>query len=650
MKIVELENWADFFQVWTGALGPMGGAPPRELFTLEGRIGDGARDDSWFHIGRARDRFGTAIHLDPDIAPLVAKAKGALDRDWRRAWAKAAVRAGYLSPTVDPVAFARLSEARRRRERLEFIVDTNVLVSGVGHWLVRWLGDIADLVRTVVTDLELAAWVDGMSWQPDGHAELDRRTRYLAASRFLECMADRHPIWRRLDTQEEAALFIPKVSINDKGKQTGTDALILRAARRLLLDQVPRLQRFFVTGDQALARAAMHDLPAGSVVTAYVNPINEAGAFLSSTHWWPDGSEFGSAFISRLAEFVYEATCICDEIRIESPDGRRLFVAAHSPGHNQFPSHWQSPVLWIREEAQAASAKGGREVVTTRKGNAEATGVIKESRSASGDNALLSPFDPRWPLRRYSPLSPAPCASRVSIEFLLECLTSMMTSIRDERPLSKKLIAADRGLYRETRTFLRATDFLTKDAFGPASFALVDLFRNGDVDGLMLLLSRASNFQALLNALHGTGVDGSEVEGVPPRSLSSMIGLARALGQAVSASGQVYCGGGFVEKGEFSKWLYTTIDQIAAETPLGEAPLPLVAGAALHELHLSPVRFTRALEALIQGGELIDLDFSAGGTPEDILVEVVCALTTEGATRRRFGADNIMGFRTVKRK
>ena len=95
---------------------------------------------------------------------------------------------------------------------MDFIVDTNVLIAGVGHWLVRCFGDVCDLVRTVVTDLEVQRFGDATKWTPTKFEELEDRTSYLTASRFLECLQEQHPVWRRLDIEEETALFVASSS------------------------------------------------------------------------------------------------------------------------------------------------------------------------------------------------------------------------------------------------------------------------------------------------------------------------------------------------------------------------------------------------------------------------------------------------------
>lgn len=643
-KSVELTSWPDHFHNWAvkEPRAPLGGSPAREELKIEGAIR--CNDiDSRFLIGVARDAYGSVLHLSP--AQVIAGFKKLDTRKWNQWWAKVATRAGYLVPVVDPVGFARLSSLRRNHDRVEFIVDTNILVSGVGHWLVRWLGDRADLVRTVVTDLELQRWADGGISMPKDYDAWSRRAQYLASCRFLECLNDRHPIWRRIDTEEETALFTAKATAGSS-KDAGADTLLLRSARRLIQDEVPGLIRLFVTADQNLARSAVHELPANSTIAAYVNPIPETGAFLSPLQWWPsEDVEQGEGHLSTIADFLYECTCLCDRVFVTRSDGAAMAMSAYVPGKNQFPSDWRRPLVWYDTVSTdvAAEETSVRPAVRTEAMPSSASVKI----SLENEGALVD-RDIKWPFRATRILDANLCAARVPLDKLFDTLHTIMIASRDKRKLPQSTFSGSESTIRELKTFLRCAEILgAGEALGPAAGQLVEIFATNDLDGLSELFTAASHYAHLIRALSTNASVSATSAKIPERSFSSLASVAKMLGQAVQRDRDLAYGGAYVSMSSFRDWLLNVLSA-PTESPFGEMPIATLASKALYELRVSPARFGMALDAALKLPELKNVETSSGGTPENVLSEIVVTLSPEGYSLQSLSADGILGYRSLK--
>ena len=662
MPIVKLNDWPDYYNGWAMSSSAFhSGSAVRSPTQIRGCIRV-VRTDCEFAICGARDCTGSVIRLAPEVPQSPFKTGGQDDREWRGIWSQVAVRAAYMTPEIDARAFDLLCRARAANERIEFIVDTNVIVNGVGHWLTRWFGDVADLVRTVVTDLEVQSWVDGNHiWSVKSVESLRRRFCYLSSSRFLERIAHGHPIWRRLDIEEETALFVNKAGAGgSRSKSPGADVLMLRAVRRQVLDQVPRLRRFFVTSDQALARSAVHDLPLDAVITAYVNPLPDRGRFLGNVHWWPSKPGRSGACVAGLPVFIYEATSVCDSVIVRLNDGREMKVSAYIPDINQYPSDWVSPCLFVEE------SKGNLFIAPPEDAPSSPSPMPEPSTPATTEPAFTLresvsvEIPPRivgmqggasasWPLSDKPLPATNDCSARVSIPHLMAITDAVMLAVLDGRNIPEHLLDASVASRRETKTFLRAAGVLSDSGPGTAAIELPTIYATNDVDSLARVFAQAANFGRLLDQLRQEGEMPATNDDFG-RATSSLVNLARCMGQAVESSGRILDGSAFVSAESLLDWLSTLVTREMIANPLGEVPLSFVAKEAMEQLRLSPSRLARALLALRGRGDLSQFSFSAGGTPEPFLVESVIQLGTQGSRRVDVGADNMLGYRTIARK
>ena len=669
MKPISLGKWPEHLLAWAEpTMGVMAQSPPRREFKILGELPDRNGKPTDFLIGRSRDEYGSVLHLTPALNhPLLSDPK--VSRGWSQWWAKIAVRSGYLSPTIDPGGLALLSRLRLRDSRVDFIVDTNVLIGGVGHWLVRCFGDVCDLVRTVVTDMEVQRFGDALKWVPKDFGQLSDRASYLSASRFLEHSQEQHPVWRRLDIEEETALFVASASKSGT-KSPGADTLMLRAVRRSLQDQVPGLVRLFVTSDQNLARAASHDLPVGSTIAAYVNPIPQQGLYLSSVHWWPRlGVDAGHGYMSGLSDFCYEATCLCDAVRLVKADGSFLRISAFVAGLNQFPTDWRGPSVWVEEGTMADRVPQSTKQVTNHKlPPAHPNTLDPDSAHTDGSSSQL--FEGQqvkisipsrsiereiknWPFNNVQPVrdNPVNCVARVSGPLLLDLLAAIMLAARESRSVSERVFVGSTDTVRELRNFLRAVDALDHLSVpGPASTDIQEAFANNDTDTLSRMLTKASEYGALIEQLSSSKVSVLDGLNLPKRSATAITGLGRLLGQVVYDNGQLVYGGAFISRDDFIAWFMKTIETTESKGPLGGALLADIACKALVELSISPMRFEKAMLAAIEGSPLSSLDFVAGGTPEKVMEEEVAVLSPRGWTRRKVSADGLLGFRSVRKR
>jgi hypothetical protein len=676
MKAVLVKEWPSFLVDWAQpVVSAFAESPRRQELTLYGELPDATGVSHRFLIGKSRDVHGSLLNLTPARDhPLVVSVKKEKEkerekdeknlRDWNHWWAKIAVRSGYMSPIVDPSALELLGDLRHRNVRVEFIVDTNVLISGVGHWLVRYLGNLCDLVRTVVTDLEIQRFGDQKKWVPQSFRDLSARTNYLMSCRFLEYIQEQHPLWRRLDIEEETALFVSASTSKSGEKEPGSDTLLLRAVRRSIQDQVPGLVRLFVTSDAAVARTALHDLPSGATVAAYVNRIPDAGVHLSPIHWWPTPDGDGGGYVSNLASFVYEASSFCDAVILTKPNG--AFLKVGIVDRNQFPSDWRQPILWVttgeagsagtsEERPQPPSVRIGRPLPEAEPDNSPAraeavvAGRVDARAGISIGTVPSETARESWPLSAAELRTPVPCAARASAPILLDVLAAIMLAVRERRPLSRREFPGAPGPSRELRTFLRAVEALDAgDQPGPAAAELPSIFAANSVDRLSQFLTKASSYYELIDGLRRKKASRLEPLKLPPRSATALAGLSRLLGQAVQSNDELLYGGGYISRDDFIAWFMRAVNA-DPRGPLGGHLLADIARKALHELTLSPARFERALNAVIKHPPISDLEFLAGGTPENVLAEEVAVLSPHGWSRKLVSADGLLGYRSIRR-
>ncbi|NUP10728.1 MAG: hypothetical protein HOW73_32185 [Polyangiaceae bacterium] len=557
---------------------------------------------------------GTAS--DPNPSARLEKASKE-SREDRQGWTKALVRAGYVRPGIDPEMYGHLIELRRNKVRVEVVVDTAELNSGTVHWLVRFLGPHLDLVYTPITHREIVGWGD-------------RDAKFLASMRALERLPHRQPLWRRLDVEDEAALLLAKGSKpqpGHSGKSEDADILLLRAASRYILDAQRGLRRFFMTADKKGARTAAQILPAGSVITTWVNPLPSGTRYLSPLHWWP--SLNGRATQSHLAHLIWEVLAETSHI-VVSANSCRFKVCAYQEGQNEFASYWTNPIVWVHAirtspavqvPAESAPQRGAGHGESTTppesKAKVESSSVepVRAPSRATLPVAASAPgLDSNWPLSlRYpSEADLVEDASRIIVGDLVRALNDART----EPSLSSPLATS------ETSRALRRIGLVDPD--GGISKQFRELANTGSRDAIANALLRLRPLHIFVSQLlkrGRVGVErGARIGSLQGKLLESTARLARFLGLAVRDANSLSAGGREIKQDEFVTWLRSEILNIAKHDHLNEAPSSKLSRCAL-AVQLSPARLQDGLAAVLA----VDARLQArrGGSAVPVLQESV---------------------------
>ncbi|MDP2341638.1 MAG: hypothetical protein Q8O67_11830 [Deltaproteobacteria bacterium] len=608
----------------------------------EGRIRIEARFrkiDGPVPVGETADVRGTLLKLSAQLSTPPTAMKGDA-KDWASRWAAIFVAAGYLDPHIDP---ERLAALYATRARLEFILDTSALVSGVGHWLVRRFGERCDLVRTVVTDYEVQRFLDqGGAGAAATVGAAVNQGQFRMASVFLEHPPHAHPIWRNLDISEEGALFA--AAQGGSKKSPALDVLLFRAARRAILDRVSNLDRLFVTGDGGLGRGASHDLPTDCVLVGFP-PALEDGACLSAVSATATADGEYRVLRTGLAAFVLEALLFCDELQLHSESGRTMSLRGYVAGAHQFPSMWKRRGAWVSEQPTPP----GSSPPTSPPTPAEPPNTT----SAPSERTIPPSAVPaQWPLvdatAELLVVTPRDTGARVTAETLLESLTDVLKKVG-----RKKKVDVDTLKVEAVPLFVRLgvidRDGRAGDAFDAAAAAV----RSNDLDALWRLFGELRPYHELASTLikSGPGSVGAMTSSIPDRQQVPALGMMRTLAQAVVDDGVIYFGGAAPTRLALELWLTATVERISRASALGQAPIAQVARAALVEQRLSPWRFSLALNAMLTGSnERLGILPERGGTPGNVLVERIARFTPDGSVEfENVSADGLLGYAALRR-
>jgi hypothetical protein len=646
MKRILIEDFSDWLQRWGQRTAGIKGTDRQEVSIL----GQMSAVDPEFKIGTSRDLLGTAVFLCPSIptryvglrsgTPAENESKEDQQttecikdndnesiRSWRRIWKQVAIRSGYATPDVDPRAVELLLQAKKDNLRLEFIFDTNALVSGVGHWLSRLVGERSDFVRTAVTNFEVHSFKD--RWKQDATpfsnaknpAEnkapytYSYRFNYLAACSFLERIPHPAPIWRTLEDLEESTISLMRLN-QDGTKSPVQDTVLLRAVKRVILDQVPRLRRYFVTGDAALGRLAVQTLPQSTTLIAYVGPLDEGGEYLIPYTWMP-GSDEGVARRSNLATLVSEALCVCDKVTLRLQKGQQVQICRSNPSEPQFQSSWTC--IWVAEEVDI---KGSGEI--------------------------------GWPLRDIELVPLGNRTRLVSIRSLLETLEKIYRAAKSGDvtfDISKAGLSKNAAI--EVQANLQEIGILDTEPskFGPNLERLVEAIDSKSLDAITSLMTGHKAVRTVLPFLASEkATELREIEDIGRTNVASTIHLLRFVGQAVNDEGIIRYGGASPGYADLANWVIAKSDELIAANPLHEAPISKLTRAALAERQISPVRFSQALSQLLKGEVGKHFEPTIGGTPEPALVESVISFNDDSFSIIDLSADGLLGYRSLKRK
>ncbi len=585
-------------------------------------------DDRHLHVGTLhRDRM--LVHFTPDPADLSEGAERV-----GRMLGKAFTRAGWRRPALDPGALLQLLDLRRGMERLEFILDTNALVEGVAHWLVDHFADRCDLVITAVTLRELQDANGAAKWGsrlPEANKKkeiakvLGARQLYLSAHRLRERTGYPRVLWRELEVDDTALLLSRG---NGSEKSSESDTLLLRAVRRSIHDRVNNLERFFVTGDTALARRAVTELPAGSVIAAQVRELS-ADEVLFPCSWWP-GPDQGLRVVRHPARVVWELLCVADRVALVADDGREWqFQAFRNP---MWPTDYLDP--WVEVALPAVVENPGRAPNRDAGDGAPPEGAPQEE----GANALAPTF---W--------APAPAGApvlednlRMPARAMMEILSSLALNSGPEVPVPATVFGTS-ATKHHVRLFVETLNLgvLNEDATvitpQPAAATLSEAWNAGDLDAVFDV---ARSWVAL-----DEWATMDEPPKRPDNTQQAARALAALLGQgAYHPETKKWVRGG--RRPSVQEMKAAVRAAVPADGPRALPIFRLLVDVFLVGLGVSPARVVKRWDDLWDAGVFQGFESREGGTSGSSTQEVA-DLSSTGWSMRRVDLESIAGARDL---
>lgn len=541
--------------------------------------------------------------------------------------------AGWHRPAVDPRIFRRLVDLRRADAvRLEFICDTNALNEGVAHWLVGLFADRCDIVLTSVTLSELQDHfaAAGFGKQPsDGNKDkalqwLPKRFSALTAYRFREASGFPRVLWRELDIDDTALLLARGSRAGDKS--SSADTMMLRAVRRAINDRVGGLERFFVTGDTALARRATSELPAGQVIAAKVADLTRDAVYVPAD-WWPGPDQGGSLAQSHPIRLIWSLLGLADAVALREGDDEppRLVFSAHDG--TMWPSDYTAPWLMVEPATPRRRPTTLTERTPSETGpfqlplpeSPPADEAEKQAERPLGRVATEVDDEPLFPPVRESPVEPFYLYAQASRDDLFGLLGHLG---RGDFPGARGALSAlpakrVRGVTRLLETLELARVEAEAVRAGEQTAVLQAAWANGRTDQIAALLRPYEPFARIAEG-H------MSIDGVSQRIVQTIRPVARALGQVVDFEGHWYPAGAAPT---VKATRAAVLQAVAREPTLSVSRLWV--DVCLRNLAIAPSRVVAHWERF-RAGVLFDFQWRTGGTPSGQMIQEVARI--EGGT------------------
>lgn len=540
--------------------------------------------------------------------------KDALER-MNRLLAEAFTRAGWLRPLVDPAMVTELVRLRGKRTRVEFIFDTNAMVEGVGHWLVDLFADSCDLVVTAVTlrelqdQREIGQFATRLSKVDKKKREkaLAARQLYLAANRFRECVGYDRVLWRELEL-DDTALLLSRGSGAEKRSES--DTLLLRTVRRSIHDRVNGLERFFVTGDTALARRASSELPPGSVIAARVKDL-VPGQVCFACAWWP-GPDQGRRVHRHPARLLWELLAIADELELRNDNGDAWTLRAFT--NPMWPSDYTAP--WVLVDGPPRGVE--QEVATS---PPQAAGRIWTSAPSAQPD-----FDKNM---------------RLSAQTILDLLSAVATASGDSITIPDK--ARDTSerrlhtkLFLEGLSLAQVNEDCTTAKLLQQQSALAKAWRNGDHDAVFDIVRRWKPLEEWATM--------SKPPERPSRAQETARALAGLLAQGAYIEGSWIRGGQRPAVAEVRRAL---LGGIPKAPPRAIPMYDVLVNVFLRRLNVHPVRVMAAWDRMKQLGVFEGFEPRKGGSSSGRHELEVAEFSLTGWTSKRIDLEAYRGYRDL---
>lgn len=589
----------------------------------------------------------------------------------------ALVRAGWARPLLDPAAWRRVVAWRNSGDRrLEFVLDTNAMSDGSGHWLACTFSDRCDLLVTAVTLRELHDAGDRMRPKKGEEGKrksvdeaIKNRQRFLSASRFREFVGLKRIIWRELEIDDTALLLSRggKLS-NEGGKMSESDTALLRVVRRSINERVRGLERVFVTGDTNLARRATTELPDGSVFAT--KPLKASpGATYFPASWWPGPSGQGVAWnLTHPVRLLWELLALGEAIVLRADDGRAWKLRAYDPS-GMWPSDYLKPWLDVEEQrprpvpaAAVATVPAiapepapvadpdppleSPEEATTR----AASGRPRPGRAAQGGRPGGQP-ETGWSGAQAHAERSAPSHAtgpqvsenlRVVGPRILDLLAALSTSDAQPR-LPKSLLELGEDQRREYERLFRGLELaeLGGDRAGRLKrLAQAEEVRrcwsSQDVDGLGAILRGYEPLDELLRRGESDR---------PKKTVQGARGLAVALDQAAMIEGQWLPGADPIEPTAVRQAILARFDEQGTDRAL--LVHDLLVDVLLRGLRMSPQRVLRRWRALQEAGVFEQIEPRTGGTSSGQRHVASLVLVPGGYRHEKLDLEEVGGWRDL---
>lgn len=550
-----------------------------------------------------------AVRVKPDPADLTDGAERVT-----RLLAKAFTRAGWLRPTLDPATMSQLLQIRKDDVRVEFIMDTNAMVEGIGHWLVDVFADRCDIVVTAVSLRELQDQHESAQFSQsvqiggsDNGRLLGARQLYLAANRFREFPGYRRVLWRELELDDTALLLSRGSSAR---KSSESDTLLLRAVRRSIHNRVSRLERFFVTGDTALARRATSELPPGSVIAAHV-PELKSDAVYFPTAWWP-GPDQGYRIVRHISRLVWELLAIGDSVELAGDDGRVWKFRAFS--NPMWPSDYRAP--WVHVEAPNS---------------------VNNSSAPIAPDLTGTPVWPPW----QSTGKTLDTNLRLPATQILDLLSAVALHPEGPIPIPAELRSSSERRYH-VQLFLESLELAKPSDDGSTAMALPQrdhltaAWQSNDLDAVFDLIRSWAPLEEL-----------AMMTAPPPRpekTIGSARKLVSLLGQGMYVNGEWFPGAARPSVAEIHR---AVLDTVPSEPPQSIPMLTLLVDLFLRKLRVSPIRVIRAWSSLWAAGAFANFEPRTGGSSSGRHTQEVARLSENGWVVERHDLESYDGYRDL---
>ncbi|HSN97247.1 MAG TPA: hypothetical protein VLS89_03080 [Candidatus Nanopelagicales bacterium] len=597
------------------------------------RLGELRTNPPMFRYDPKPDRMGEAFK-EEDIT------SGAERYD--RLFGKALTRAGWQLPEIDPAAFSSIMRLRCQTDaRLEFILDTNAMVEGIGHWLAALFAERCDLVITAVSLRELQDQHGGAKFssplrkspkkegQPASFEKdvLGRRQTYLSAMRFREFTGFERIVWRELEL-EDASLMLSRSGLDKADKKTSdADTAVLREVRRCIRDRVRGLERFFVTGDVALSRRAATELPEESLIAARVRDLVRERIYVPGV-WWPAGADQGTALAGHTAmRLVWELLAVGDDVQLRSTDRPDLSWTFRAFVDQMWPSDYLSP--WMDCTGPA-----------TEKPTAERAGVKLDKTSSKPDPPVVATVPVVDEDRLFSEviapdMVPIDANFRVGTDALLNVLSSL---VQGRTELVVELDELSPEAERHLAQLLEGLELakLWKRKVEPLArlTTMASAWRAGDRETVSRLLMP---YRAYAEQIDPTVVAQAER---PEKTVRLARGLAARLGQGMVLDGAWYPGGANPMLGEVRRAILSQLEAQRAFTMYD-----LFTRVFLRQLVVSPVRAMVGWKRMEAAGIFDSIEFRrGGGAPSDERRQRVATLSDQGWIDTNVPLDKFHGY------